>query len=58
MAKPTASASKVTAQFQLAELYQASNQPVDAKRIYEQLKKDNPSGETEQLATQKLSELK
>jgi TolA-binding protein len=58
MAEPTASVSKVTAQLQLAELHQASNQPADAKRIYEQIKKDNPSGEAAQLATQKLSELK
>jgi predicted negative regulator of RcsB-dependent stress response len=58
IAKPTASVSKVTAQLQLAELYQASNQPADAKRIYEQVKKENPSGEASQLATQRLSELK
>jgi TolA-binding protein len=56
--KPTASVSKVTAQLQLAELYQTSNQPLDAKRLYEQIKKDNPSTEAGQLATQKLTELK
>ena len=33
---------KATAQLQLAELYQTSNQPLDAKRLYEQIKKDNP----------------
>jgi hypothetical protein len=52
------SVSKVTAQLQLAELYQTSNQPLDAKRLYEQIKKDNPTGEAGQLATQKLAELK
>jgi TolA-binding protein len=56
--KPTTAVSKVTAQLQLAELYQASNQPLDAKRLYEQVKKDNPSTEAGQLATQKLAELK
>jgi predicted negative regulator of RcsB-dependent stress response len=56
--KPTTAVSKVTAQLQLAELYQTSNQPLDAKRLYEQVKKDNPSTEAGQLATQKLSELK
>jgi len=56
--KPTASVSKVTAQLQLAELYQDSNQPLDAKRIYEQVKKENPGNEAGQLATQKLAELK
>jgi hypothetical protein len=56
--KPTASVSKVTAQLQLAELYQHSKQPLEAKRIYEQIKKENPGAEAGQLATQKLSELK
>jgi predicted negative regulator of RcsB-dependent stress response len=56
--KPTASVAKVTAQLQLAELYQSSNQPLDAKRLYEQIKKDNPSTEAAQLATQKLADLK
>jgi len=56
--KPTASVSKVTAQLQLAELYQNTNAPLDAKKIYEQVKKDNPTNEAGQLATQKLTELK
>jgi len=56
--KPTASVSKVAAQLQLAELYQRSNQSADAKRVYEQIKKDSPNGEAGQLATQKLAELK
>ena len=56
--KPTASVSKVTAQLQLAELYQDSNQLLDAKRIYEQVKKENPGNEAGQLATQKLAQLK
>jgi TolA-binding protein len=56
--KPTTSVSKVTAQLQLAELYQNANQPLDAKRIYEQIKKENPSSEAGELATQKLAQLK
>ena len=56
--KPTTSVSKVTAQLQLAELYQNSNQPLDAKRLYESIKKDNPGNEAGQLATEKLAELK
>jgi len=56
--KPTASISKVSAQLQQAELYQNSNQPLDAKKLYEQIKKDNPGNEAGQLATQKLAELK
>lgn len=56
--KPTASVSKATAELQLADLYQTNNQPLDAKRLYEQIKKDNPGPEAVQIATQKLSELK
>ena len=56
--KPTTSVTKVTAQLQLAELYQTSNQPLDAKRTYETIKKENPTGEAGQIATQKLAELK
>ena len=58
ISKPTTAVSKVTAQLQLADLYKSSNQPLDAKRLYEQIKKDNPSTEAGQLATQKLAELK
>jgi TolA-binding protein len=43
---------------QLADLYHTSNQPLEAKRIYEQIKKENPGVEAGQLATQKLTELK
>ena len=56
--KPTDSVSKVTAQLQLAEIYQNSNQPLDAKKLYEQIKKDNPGNEAGQLATQKLATMK
>jgi tetratricopeptide (TPR) repeat protein len=58
ISKPTVSVSKVTAELQLAELYQNSNQPLDAKRLYEQIKKENPGAEVGQLVTQKLAELK
>jgi TolA-binding protein len=56
--KPTVTVSKVTAQLQLASLYHNSNQPLEAKRVYEQIKKENPTTEAGQLATQKLAELK
>jgi TolA-binding protein len=55
---PTAAVGKVTAQLQLAALYESSNQPADAKKLYEQIKKDNPTTEAGQLATQKLAALK
>jgi tetratricopeptide (TPR) repeat protein len=56
--KPTSAVGKVTVQLQLADLYKSSNQPLDAKRLYEQVKKDNPSSEAGNLASQKLAELK
>jgi hypothetical protein len=56
MKKPTHSVSKVTAQLQLGDLYASSNQPLDAKRTYEEIKKENPAGEGAQLATQKLAD--
>jgi len=56
--KPTISVSKATAQLELAEAYKNSNQPLDAKRVYETIKKENPTGEVNQLASQKLTEIK
>jgi TolA-binding protein len=55
---PTTAVSKVTSQLQLAAFYQSINQPADAKKLYEQIKKDNPTTEAGQLATQKLAALK
>jgi tetratricopeptide (TPR) repeat protein len=56
--KPTTTVSKVSAQLELAATYQADNQPLEAKRIFEQVQKENPNTESAQLATQKLQELK
>ena len=56
--KPTRSVGKVAAQLQLADAYQSNQQPAEAKRIYEQIQKENPATEAAQLATQKLKELK
>lgn len=56
--KPTRTVGKVTAQMELASLYQAKQQPAEAKRIYEQVQKDNPSSEAGSLAASKLAELK
>jgi predicted negative regulator of RcsB-dependent stress response len=58
MAKPTSTVSKATAQLELGATYQADNQPLEAKRIYEQVKKDNPTNEAGQMATAKLEALK
>ncbi len=58
IAKPTRSVGKATAQMELAETYKSSQQPAEAKRIYEQMQKENPASEVAQFATQKLQELK
>jgi len=58
IAKPRTTVPKATAQVELAATYQAANQPLEAKRIYEQIQKENPASQIAQLATQKLQELK
>ena len=58
MAKPTRSVGKTTAQMELAETYVSTQQPGEAKRVYEQIQKENPATEVAQFATQKLQELK
>ena len=56
--KPTRTVGKVAAQLELAATYQSDQQPAEAKRIYEQVQKENPSSEAAQLASAKLQELK
>jgi predicted negative regulator of RcsB-dependent stress response len=58
IAKPTRSVGKVTAQMELAEMYASTQQPAAAKRVYEQMQKENPASEVAQFATQKLQQLK
>jgi predicted negative regulator of RcsB-dependent stress response len=57
-AKPTSTVGKVTAQIEQAATYKSDNQPLEAKRIYETIQKENPASEAAQLATAKLQELK
>jgi tetratricopeptide (TPR) repeat protein len=57
-AKPTSTVGKVAAQVELAATYKADNQPLEAKRIYETIQKENPASEAAQLASSKLQELK
>ncbi len=54
---PSNSVGKWTPQFELAELYQANNQPQDARKLYEQLQKESPTTPIGQIATQKLQSL-
>ena len=54
---PSNSVGKWTPQFELADLYQANNQPQDARKLYEQLQKESPTSPIGQAATQKLQAL-
>ena len=58
IAKPTRSVGKTTAQMALADMYASTQQPAEAKRVYEQIQKENPASEVAQFATQKLQQLK
>ena len=57
-AKPTSTVGKVMAEMELAETYQSDNQPLEAKRVYETIQKENPASEAGQLASTKLQQLK
>jgi len=56
--KPTSTVAKVAAQMELAATYQSDNQPLEAKRIYQEIQKENPASEAAQMASAKLQELK
>ena len=56
--KPTITVGKTTAQFELAGLYEANHQPLEAIKIYEQMQKDYPTSPLGQLASQKLQTLR
>jgi predicted negative regulator of RcsB-dependent stress response len=53
---PTVSVPKTTAQFTLAEIYEPK-QPDEARKIYEQIAKDDPKGSAAELATNKRQAL-
>ncbi len=55
---PTTSVGKTTAQFELANLYEANHQPLEARKIYEQMQKADPTGAVGQLAAEKLQTLR
>jgi TolA-binding protein len=56
--KPTTTVGKVAAQMELGSTYEATGQPLEAKRIYQEVQKENPSSQTAQMASAKLQELK
>lgn len=58
IASPTTSVGVTTAQFELANLYEGNHQPLEARKLYEQMQKADPTGPVGQLAGQKLQTLR
>jgi tetratricopeptide (TPR) repeat protein len=58
ISKPTRTVAKVTAQLEQAATYQSAQLPLEAKRVYEQVQKENPATEAAQMASAKLQEMK
>lgn len=56
--KPTELVGKVTAQLELASLYESEQKTDDAKKTYQEIQKENPQSEAFSLAQRKLAELK
>jgi len=56
--KPTTTVSKVTAQLELAGLYEGQQKLDEAKKIYDQVQKENPSTEAASLAQRRAAALK
>lgn len=56
--KPTIVVSKATAQLELAAFYEAQKKPDEAKRIYDQVQKENPATEAASVAQRRATALK
>jgi TolA-binding protein len=56
--KPTTTVNKITVQLELAQFYESQQKPDEAKRIYDQIQKENPATEAAQLAQQRAGKLK
>jgi tetratricopeptide (TPR) repeat protein len=56
--KPTTTVNKATVQLELAQFYESQQKPDEAKRIYDQIQKENPASEVAQLAQQRAGKLK
>jgi tetratricopeptide (TPR) repeat protein len=56
--KPTTAVSKITAQLELANFYEGRQKADEAKRIYDQIQKENPGAEAASLAQQRAAKLK
>jgi len=56
--KPTIAVSKATAQLELAGFYESRQKPDEAKKIYDQVEKENPASEAASLAQRRATALK
>jgi tetratricopeptide (TPR) repeat protein len=56
--KPTTMVGKTTAEFELANLYENTHQPLEAIKIYDKMQKDYPTSPIGQMASQKLQTLR
>ena len=56
--KPSELISKVSAQLELATFYESRQKPDEAKKIYEQIQKENPASEAASLAQRRAADLK
>ncbi len=56
--KPTVVVNKVMAQLELAGFYESQQKPDEAKKIYDQVEKENPSTEAASLAQRRAAALK
>jgi TolA-binding protein len=56
--QPTLAVSKATAQLELADFYESRKKPDDAKKIYQQVEKDNPATEAASIAQRRMGALK
>jgi tetratricopeptide (TPR) repeat protein len=56
--KPTTAVNKVTVQLELASFYEGRQKADEAKRIYDQIQKENPATEAASLAQQRAAKLK
>lgn len=56
--KPTTTVNKIAVQLELAQFYEGRQKPDEAKRIYDQIQKENPGAEAAQLAQQRAGKLK
>jgi TolA-binding protein len=55
---PTITVSKATAQLELAGFYDSRQKPEEAKKIYQQVEKENPGTEAASVAQRRMGALK